>query len=133
MIRPIRYVIGIAVGVLIACAALLAHHGGAVEWQMGKSVGPLTGTVTKFNFVYPHPSILFDVKTPAGELQHWAGMLRPTPAILREHGWTRNSMKPGDTITITLTPHKTAPFVGNARRIEVNGTLLSDNVGGMIP
>ena len=130
--RALR-IVGTLIGVLIASASLPAHHGGAVEWQTGKSVGPLTGTVTKFNFVYPHPSILFDVKAANGEVEHWAGMLRPTPAILREHGWTRNSMKPGDTITITLTPHKTAPLVGNTRRIEVNGTLLAENVAGIIP
>lgn len=133
MSKQVLRVIGTVIGVFIACALLPAHHGGAVEWQTGKSVGPLTGIATKFNFVYPHPSILFDVKTPSGEVQHWAGMLRPTPAILREHGWTRSSIKPGDTITITLTPHKTAPFVGNTRRIEVNGALLAENVSGMIP
>jgi Family of unknown function (DUF6152) len=105
-----------------------AHHGGAVEYDATNITGPLTGTVTRFALNYPHPAVYFDVKNSDGTVAKWAAMLRPTPAILRNHGWTRESIKPGDTITITMWTHRSVERLGNAVRITVNGMLLAESV-----
>ena len=116
----------------IFSARLLAHHGGAVEFDMKRTIGPITGTVTKFAFSYPHPQVYFDVKTPDGMVQHWGAFLRPTPLMLRNAGWSRDSMKPGDTISVTMYPHKTTATAGNARRLIINGKVLAEDVN-MLP
>ena len=120
---------------IIAAAALVAgvtiaeaHHGGAVEFDAGKTDGPFVGTVTRVALSYPHPQIYFDVKREDGTVVPWAVMLRPTPAILRKHGWTRESIKPGDTISVTMWPHRTVEHFGNAVRVAVNGTVLAESV-----
>jgi hypothetical protein len=105
-----------------------AHHGGAVEYDASKIIGPLTGTVTRFAMNYPHPQVYFDVRNSDGTVTPWAAMLRPTPAILRNHGWTRESIKPGDTITITMWSHRSVPRLGNAVQVTINGVLLAESV-----
>ena len=123
---------------LIVCAAMFAapgdatparaHHGGGVEYFMDQTLGPITGTVTLFSFSFPHPYIQFDVKGEDGTTQKWSAVMQLTPTRLRTRGWTRDSVKPGDTLTVTYSPHRTAPHIGFARRIEVNGTFLDEGV-----
>jgi len=123
-----RLLILIGFLLFILTATLFAHHGGAVEYDMNRTIGPVTGTVTKFAFAYPHPQVYFDVKGEDGKAQHWGVLLRPTPLMLRNAGWTRESIKSGDAISVTMYPHKTAPTVGNARRLLINGKLLAEDV-----
>ena len=99
-----------------------AHHGGAVEW-LERVDGPLTGTATDFAFRFPHVLIYLDVETTKG-IEQWVMNTRWTPTILRRHGWTRESIRPGDTVTVTYEPHISAPTVGSMLTIEVNGTAL---------
>ena len=108
--------------------ALLAHHGGGVEYFMGETRGPVSGTVTRFNFAFPHPQVFFDFTDENGEVIPWAAVMRLSPVGLRQRGWTRQSLKPGDTITLIYSPHRTAPNVGFARRIEVNGEFLDEGM-----
>jgi Family of unknown function (DUF6152) len=106
----------------------LAHHGGGVEYFMDQTRGPLTGVVTSFSFSFPHPYIQFDVKDETGTVQKWSAVMQLTPTRLRARGWTRDSVKPGDTLTVTYSPHRTAPNVGFARRLVVNGKFLDEGV-----
>ncbi len=106
----------------------LAHHGGGVEYRMNETRGPISGTVTRFNFTFPHPQVFFDHTDENGEIVQWAGVMRLSPVGLRRRGWTRDSLKPGDTITLIYSPHRTAPTVGFARRIEVNGEFLDEGM-----
>ena len=120
----------LAVAMLLpgSTGSVLAHHGGAVEYFMDKTAGPITGVVTNFAFSFPHPYIQFDVKDEQGNVQKWSAVMQLTPTRLRTRGWTRDSVKPGDRLTVTYSPHRTAPNVGFARRIEVNGKFLDEGV-----
>jgi hypothetical protein len=103
----------------------LAHHGGGVEYDMSQSLGPLTGQVVEFAFRFPHPQIYIDVSDEHGNVGRWAMVMQPTPTALRRvHGWTNDSIRPGDTLAVVYAPHRTAENVGFARRIEVNGEFL---------
>jgi hypothetical protein len=104
-------------------ATAAAHHGGAVEWVQEER-GPVTGIVTEFGFHFPHVQVLFDVVDESGATAHWTLVTRWTPTILRQHGWTRDSIKPGDTISAIYWPHVQSPAVGSLRSIEVNGKAL---------
>jgi hypothetical protein len=99
-----------------------AHHGGDVEWA-DQSVGPIMGTATKFAFQFPHVFFEMNVDEAAGAVP-WTITTRWTPTILREHGWSRESIKAGDKVTVTYLPHVEKQHVGQMVTIEVNGREL---------
>jgi hypothetical protein len=109
---------------LLALAAwpAAAHHGGDVEWK-DKAVGPITGTATKFAFQFPH--VFFEMTVEEnGAPTPWTITTRWTPTILRDHGWTRESIKPGDKVTVTYLPHIEREHIGQMQTIDVNGQSL---------
>ena len=93
---------------MIVSAPLFAHHGTSVTYDTSKSM-TLTGTVTEFSYSYPHPQLYFDVKDASGTVAHWGSEFAPTPLMMKNMnlGWSKNSIKPGDTVVITCNPHKT--------------------------
>ena len=100
-----------------------SHHGGAIEWGE-EARGPITGIATEFAFRFPHVQVLMDVVDANGTMAQWTLVTRWTPTILRSHGWNRDSITPGDTVTATYLPHVSSPTVGSIVSIEVNGEPL---------
>jgi len=86
-----------------------AHHGYAA-YDMTKTV-TVTGTVVEMTMANPHSSLTFDVKDEKGNLDHWAIEFGTLRALLSE-GWTRDTLKPGDGVTISLHPAKNGAHVG---------------------
>lgn len=106
--------IALSVGILLVCAPLWAHHGNSAYDEAHWIT--LTGTVTEFIWSNPHCQIFMDVKDDKGKVVNWA-IESQSPGIMRRNSWTRNSLQPGDQITVTLAPAKNgAPvgFSGNA-------------------
>lgn len=115
--------------ILVALAAsvpVFAHHGTSVTYQTDKTI-TLTGTVTEWSFSYPHPQLYFDVKDAEGNVQHWGSEFAPTPLMMKDMhaGWSRDSIKPGDTVIMTCNPHRVAGSSAClAREIIVNGKKM---------
>jgi len=98
--------------VVLAAATLVAvplsaHHA-ATGYDRDHPI-TVIGTVTKFTFANPHVQIYFDGKDPNGEMQSWVAV-SGTPRGLFKAGWKRNSLKPGDQITVTGGPSKDGKF-----------------------
>src|SRR5688500_20134485 len=93
----------------LVAARAFAHHGGAVEYFMNQTRGPVTGTVTAFAFTFPHPYIEVNVKTASGAIEKWWAVFQPTPTNLRAARRTRASVKPADAGTVSGPPHLSAP------------------------
>jgi hypothetical protein len=116
---------------VISSAPAFAHHGTSVTYQTDKTI-TLTGTVTEFSFSYPHPQLYFDVKDADGNIQHWGSEFAPTPLMMKNMnvGWTRDSIKPGDALTITCNPHRVAGSTAClAKELIVNGKKLTVGPG----
>lgn len=112
-----------AIGLLAALALeAAAHHGGDVEWA-DMPTGPITGTAKRFAFQFPHVFFEMDLAAESGG-GTWTITTRWTPTILRDHGWSRDSIKPGDRVTVTYLPHVDKPRIGQMVTIEVNGRAL---------
>ena len=107
---------------LLAAGPVAAHHGGDVEWTK-ETAGPITGTATKFAFQFPHVFFEMNVEE-GGAAVPWTITTRWTPTILREHGWSRDSIKAGDRVTVTYLPHVDKPRVGQMVTVEINGESL---------
>ena len=86
-----------------------AHHGYAA-YDLTKTV-TVSGTVADLSLANPHSSVTFDVKSEKGDVNRWAvefGTLRN----LINQGWTRDTLKPGDGIALSLHPAKNGAHVG---------------------
>src|SRR5579863_10737836 len=91
------------VALLILAPASLAHHGTA-NYDTNRTI-TVKGVVTAFNFENPHVLIFWEAKDDAGATQQWQGELT-SPNRLTRVGWSKNSVKPGDSITISGYPTK---------------------------
>jgi len=85
------------------CFSLSAHHGNSA-YDTDKTVS-VKATITKFEFVNPHVQIYYDVADEKGNIEHWVAESH-NPAMLTRGGWNRNSLKPGDQVTLVVNPNK---------------------------
>ncbi|HWJ70957.1 MAG TPA: DUF6152 family protein [Sphingobium sp.] len=83
---------------LIGPSAAQAHHSFAAFFDANKTV-KLRGTVTDFHFTNPHGTIGLDVTDETGKVQRWRAETN-APVVLMRRGWARDSVKPGDIVTI---------------------------------
>ena len=89
----------IGAGLLVASAVpAYAHHSFAAEFDSNKAV-TLTGSVTKLEWMNPHIWVYLDVKDSSGNVEHWQ-CEGGAPNTLTRSGWSRDSLKFGDQITI---------------------------------
>ena len=102
------------VSLLCISAPLAAHHGNAA-YDESKLV-TVKGTVTDWLWANPHCFLKFDAKDEKGDVVHWAAETSNPPDMIG-HGWSKNILKPGDQITITLSPSKAGTPVGVVRKI----------------
>jgi hypothetical protein len=124
MKRPLKAIGSVALGLLASYTSLLAHHGTSNYSTTAQTI-TLTGTVTEFVWSNPHVYLLFDVKDDKGATVHWAGEMN-SPGVLKNAGWTKNTLKAGDQVTVTLRPNKFGTPVGLLSRANmlVNGKPL---------
>jgi hypothetical protein len=119
---------GVLVAILAVSIPLFAHHGNTA-YETSKAV-ELQGTVTKFVWGNPHTFLMFDVKDDKGNVVHWAGEAG-SPSSLGLLGWTKDSVQPGDLITVYIYQSKTGRPVGRLNRIVLaDGTALKDSALG---
>jgi hypothetical protein len=78
--------------------AAVAHHGTA-NYDMTKVV-TVKGIVSDFQFINPHVEIFIDVKDDKGNVQKWQAETN-SPNLLHRAGWTKDSIKRGDVITVS--------------------------------
>ncbi len=116
---------GIAVlaGLLtIGSGVALAHHGSRISYDMTRMV-TVDGVVTEFDWTNPHVYFLFDVTDDKGEVTHWAAETDP-PSGMTRYGWSKNYLKPGDKVSVTVWPSKVgAPRGFLAKLVKADGTV----------
>jgi hypothetical protein len=100
---------GVIAMILVVCGSALAHHGNVAYDEQHPTT--INGVVTEFVWSNPHCQIYLDVKDKKGNVVNW-GVESQSPGILHRNGWTRDSVKPGDHITVTLVPAKSGAPVG---------------------
>lgn len=107
-LRPAIYsvlLLGLSFGPRLA----YAHHGYAA-YDMTKTV-TVTGTVAEMTMANPHSSLTFDVKDENGNVTRWAIEFGTLRGLLSE-GWTKDTLKSGEGITVSLHPAKNGARVG---------------------
>jgi hypothetical protein len=111
-------VVSVVVALALAPAAL-AHHSFAAEFDSDKPV-KLTGTVTKVQWRNPHTYFYVDVTDEKGAVHNWA-MELGSPNGLARRGWTRETLKIGDTITVEGSRARDNSYKANASNVTLPG------------
>jgi hypothetical protein len=93
-----QLVVLIGFGFLIAGTAPSAHHAFAAEFDKDKPI-KMQGTVTKMQWINPHPWIHIDVKDKDGKVESWM-IEASAPNNLLRRGFTRDSLPAGSVITV---------------------------------
>jgi Family of unknown function (DUF6152) len=105
---------------LAAAAPIHAHHSFAAEFDATKPV-KMTGTVTKIEWTNPHVWFYVDIKDETGKVTNW-GFELGSPNGLMRAGWTRNSMKVNEVVTIEGSAAKDGSNHVNARSVTLAST-----------
>jgi hypothetical protein len=108
---------------LAISAPAFAHHGTTAYDPQRKVT--MKGTVANFEWTNPHSQIHLDVTDDQGKVVHWNFEAQP-PNILIHAGWTRETLKPGDQLTVVVNPAKNGSPIGIIQKIVLaNGQELT--------
>jgi hypothetical protein len=107
----------------LSAATGLAHHAFSPVYD-SKQMVTIAGVVTEFHFVNPHAMLDLDVADEAGKPLNWrvefAGRLN-----LSEVGWTAQSLKRGERVTVTGNPtHTPSRQIAFVKLVKADGTVL---------
>jgi hypothetical protein len=98
-----------------------AHHSFAMFDQQKEKT--LTGTIKELQWTNPHIWIQVMAPDDAGKTVEWS-IEGGSPNNLSRKGWSRNSMKAGDKVIITIHPLKNGDKGGSLMKVTVNGQAL---------
>lgn len=119
--RTKYFVLIAGLALLVASRSVVAHHSFSAEFDAQKPF-KMTGTVTKVEWMNPHTFFYIDVTDEATKkVNNWA-MEMGSPNGLMRAGWTRNTMKVGDVVTVEGSLAKDGSHTGNARSVTMAST-----------
>ena len=112
----------VAIAVLLSATPALAHHSFTM-FDSTKTV-TLTGTIKEFQWTNPHTFTWIDVPNASGVVETW-GIEGMSPNYLGRRGWTKNTLKPGDKVSIVINPLKDGSKGGTFLRCTLaDGTVM---------
>jgi hypothetical protein len=119
---------------VVAAAPVIAHHSFSAEFDASKEI-KATGKVTKLEWTNPHAWFFIEAseicegpaaseknktwkcaKPDAAQQNDWAFELASPNGLMRQ-GWSRNSLKAGEVVTVEGTRAKDGGRTGNARSV----------------
>jgi hypothetical protein len=92
------------------CGLALAHHSFAL-FDMSKQV-TYSGVVKEWQWTNPHCWLFLTIEGPNGEAQDWQ-IEALSPNVLGRQGWKKNSINPGDKVTVVIYPTRDGTHAGN--------------------
>jgi hypothetical protein len=124
--RQMVFLTALVVALLTLYSAPLFAHHGAAAYDMAHTI-TAKATVTSVTWINPHTVLNFDVKDDSGKVIHWQAEMY-NPLYMVRSGWTKDTLKNGDEITVTFNPAKNGSPNGlireNVSKIVFNGQEL---------
>jgi len=115
----------VLMGFALAAHGLLFAHHSRSQYMHEEVV--TKGTVVEFQWRNPHVYVVWEAKDQ-GKTVHWVGEMASVTSMIAD-GMTKDSLKPGDEITVIAVPSKiegsTEALV--KKIVKANGTVVIDN------
>jgi hypothetical protein len=110
--------------------SVLAHHSFAAEFSRDLPID-VTGKVTRVEWTNPHARFYVEAPGENGQTVEWDFELT-TPNILFRRGWSPDTLKIGDVVSVSGWRARNAPHVGNARSVKLQDgrELFNGNAPG---
>jgi hypothetical protein len=106
---------------LLSTAPIAAHHSFAAEFDASKPF-KLTGVVTKVEWQNPHTIFSLDVTDEqTKKVTNWSFEMGSPNGLMR-NGWTRNTLKIGDVVTVEGSLARDGSPYGNAQAVVLAST-----------
>ena len=106
---------------VLAARPIVAHHAFSAQFDSTKTF-KYTGPVTKVEWMNPHTFFYIDVTDETSKkVTNWA-MEMGSPNGLMRQGWSRNTMKIGDVVSVEGSLAKDGSPTGNARVVVMTAT-----------
>lgn len=106
---------------LLGAAAASAHHSFAAQFDADKPV-TLTGSVTRVEWLNPHIYFYVDVTDEdTGNVTEYAFEMGSPNTLIRQ-GWSRDSLKPGDVVTVDGSLARNGTPLVNAQSVVLTAT-----------
>lgn len=108
---------------LIGAQPAMAHHSFAM-FDLTKEV-TVQGVVKQFTWANPHVWLDIMVSGDNGQAQTW-GLESLAVGLLYRQGWTADSLKPGDKVSVVVHPMRDGSFGGQLMRVTLaDGHVLN--------
>ena len=121
----------VAVGSLVVLAALVlwvpsafSHHSFAAIFDKDQPL-TVTGVLNRVDWRNPHMFFYVDVRGEDGQIVTWAFESYP-PTMMVRQGWSRDTVRPGDLVTVSAWRAKTGsrPVAAGNRMTLPDGRVL---------
>jgi hypothetical protein len=117
--------VAVALAAVAAAAPATAHHSYTM-FDLAREA-TVSGTVADFQWTAPHAWIELTVPTKRNTagMEVWSieGM---SPSYLARRGWTRNTLRPGDKVSIVIHPLKDGSHGGTVVRVTLQDGRILD-------
>jgi Family of unknown function (DUF6152) len=112
----------VTLSLFAASVGPIAAHHSTVPFDSTKQT-TITGIVKEFDWTNPHTWIWINVPNDKGGVDLW-GVEGMSPNYLGRRGWTKNTIKPGEKITVVGRPMKD----GSKAAMFMSATLANGKV-----
>jgi len=116
-------------GVLVSAAPVFGHHSVSAEFDTTKTI-TFTGQVKTIEWGSPHIYTQVEAKDASGKMHIYRVEGGPPNSLFRQ-GWRKDTLKIGQTVTVTGNPAKNpaSPNVGQARITTEDGKQVFSGQG----
>ncbi|MCY3732494.1 MAG: DUF6152 family protein [Rhodospirillaceae bacterium] len=134
---------GAAVALLLLTLPAAAHHSRAIYDQ--ERIVTMAGTVTRYEWTNPHIYLYIEAPDDAGDRVEWE-LEGNVTTIMRRLGWSRETLVPGDAVTVHVNPARDAgramalihsvekagvTLFANSASLEARPPLRADSLAGI--